>query len=68
MDDPRLVELGDRIRKARKAKGWTQEKLAYTIGKDQPSINRVEQGKINPSYLYLLELATGLDVEIGELL
>lgn len=67
MDEKKLVELGERIRAAREAKGMTQEQLAYKIGKDQPSINRVEKGKINPSYLYLLEIAEGLEIDFNEL-
>ncbi|MEO9485324.1 MAG: helix-turn-helix transcriptional regulator [Ekhidna sp.] len=68
MENDKLILLGERIKKAREKQGLTQEQLAYSIGKDQPSINRVEKGKINPSYLYLLELADGLGVSVKELL
>ncbi len=49
-------------------KGISQTDLAYKIGKDQPSINRLEKGNINPSFLYLSEIAEGLEVSISELL
>ena len=63
-----LKELGERIRMARIRKGLTQSKLANMIGKDQPSLNRVERGKVNPTYIYLLEICEGLEISINELL
>lgn len=66
-EDGRLIALGERIRKHRESKDLSQTELAYKIGKDQPSINRVEKGKINPSYIYLMELAEGLDISVAEL-
>jgi len=62
-----LKELGIRLRELRLSKGLTQTDLAYSIGKDHPSINRLENGKINPSYIFLCEVAKGLDVEVSEL-
>jgi len=66
--DERLLKLGSRIKQIRESKGLSQTELAYKIDKDQPSINRVERGKINPSYLYLLDLANGLEVQLQELI
>lgn len=66
--DSELKLLGDKIREVRLQKGLSQEQLAHKIGKDQPSINRVENGNINPSYLYLLEFCEGLDITINQLL
>lgn len=45
----------------------TQAELAHAIGKDQQSIQRLEAGKINPSYFYLYEIAEGLQVSIEEI-
>ena len=63
-----LILLGARIKSARKARRMSQTDLAFKIGKDQPSINRVEKGNINPSYLYLLEIASGMQITLVELL
>lgn len=63
-----LIRLGARIRQLRNEKAMTQVQLAHAIGKDQQSIQRLEAGKINPSYYYLYEIATGLNVELGELI
>lgn len=62
-----LIELGERIRKIRLEKGFNQTEFANIIGKDQPSINRLERGNINVGYLYLLQIAKGLDVNVNEL-
>ena len=64
----KIVKLGEKIKSIRISQGLTQIDLAYKIGKDQPSINRLEKGKINPSFLYLTEIAEGLEVTISELL
>ncbi|MGJ1347386.1 helix-turn-helix transcriptional regulator [Sphingobacterium siyangense] len=68
MEDKSVVlqRLGNRIRYIRKYKGITQEQLAYSINKDQQSIQRLEKGNINPSYYYLLEIAEGLGVTVQE--
>ena len=62
-----LKKLGATIRDIRKRKGITQKQLAHSIGKDQQSIQRLEAGNVNPSYYYLLEIATGLEIQVSEL-
>ncbi|CAG5071725.1 hypothetical protein DYBT9623_03716 [Dyadobacter sp. CECT 9623] len=66
-NDALLKQLGLRIRELRKAKNITQAELAHAIGKDQQSIQRLEAGKINPSFLYLHEIAIGLEMPIHEI-
>jgi len=61
-----LEELGARIRLVRKDKNITQVELANSIGKDQQSIQRLESGRINPTYYFLLEVAEGLGVSIED--
>lgn len=67
-DKRQLIELGSKIRSLRLEKGLSQTEFANIIGKDQPSVNRLENGKINPGYLYLKEIANGLDTPLCELL
>ena len=67
MDKPeKLAILGNRVREIRISKGFTQTELANIIGKDHPSINKLENGKVNPSYIFLLEVAEGLNVNIKD--
>ncbi len=63
-----LKEFGNKIRFIRVSKGYNQTEFANIIGKDQPSINRLENGNVNAGYLYLLQIAKGLDMPINELL
>lgn len=63
-----LKDLGAKIRTIRKEMGITQEQLAHSIGKDQQSIQRLEAGNINPTYVYLQEIAEGLNIPLLEML
>ncbi|PCJ23224.1 MAG: transcriptional regulator [Flavobacteriales bacterium] len=63
-----LTQLGGQIRKKRIEKGISQAELARKIYKDKQSLERVENGKTNPSIYYLLEVARGLDLSLNELL
>ena len=62
-----LLQLGERVKAIRIQKGLTQTELANRIGKDHPSINELENGKVNPSYYFLYEVATGLGISVNEL-
>lgn len=57
-----LKALGAQIRKVRTAKGISQAKLAADIGKDQQAIQRIEAGRVNPTYYQLYLIAQGLEV------
>jgi putative transcriptional regulator len=63
----KLIRLGLKVKELREEKGLSQTELAYKIGKDQPSINRLEKGKVNPSIMYLLQICEGLEVSLIEL-
>jgi transcriptional regulator with XRE-family HTH domain len=63
-----LIKLGLKVREIRLEKSLSQTDLAFKIGKDQPSINRLEKGKINPSILYLIEISNGLEISVSKLL
>lgn len=59
--------LGQNIKKAREAKGWTQERLAGEIGYSQEAVAGWEGGRraIKPEPLYLI--AHALSVSVGTL-
>ena len=65
--DIELVKLGKRVKEIRLSKNLTQFDLATLANKDQQSIQRLEAGKINPSYIYLLEVCQGLEIPVAEL-
>lgn len=59
-----MDNLGDKIRKMRKAKGLTQEQLAELIGIDNKHLSRIEIGKHMPTYTVLKKLAKTLEFDI----
>ncbi len=62
-----LVRLGDRIRKLRKKRGWTQVEMAEKVGIDRSFLADVERGKRNVSILNLDLMAKGLKVSLSQL-
>ena len=64
---PQLVQLGDRIRKLRKEKGFSKEAFASEVGLDRAYYGGVERGERNVAALNLIRIAVALDVEVGEL-
>ena len=49
--------LGNRLREAREAAGWTQAELAERIGVSRKTVNTVENGVFVPSTVVALKLA-----------
>lgn len=68
MADDLLIELGDRIRKLRKRRGWTQVVMAERIGLDRSFLADVERGKRNISILNLDIISKGLKLSLSRLL
>lgn len=64
----KLVALGTRVKALREARGMTLEALGEVINKERQSISRLEKGKVNPSYLYLLDICKGLQIDLRELI
>ncbi|MBK6821040.1 MAG: helix-turn-helix transcriptional regulator [Bacteroidetes bacterium] len=63
-----LIKLGERVKSIRQNKQLTLEQVSFKIGKDRQSIHKLEKGVFNPSYLYLLEVCIGLEINIKELM
>lgn len=66
--DKLLKKLGKKFKAIRRDKGLTQAQLAARVDKDQQSIQRFEKGRINPTYIYLMEICEGLEVELSDVL
>ena len=60
--------LGQNIRLAREAKGWTQEELAEHGDLDRSYIGSIERGERNISFTTLLKLARALKVKLAQLM
>jgi transcriptional regulator with XRE-family HTH domain len=63
-----LHKIGARIRKARRAKGLTQEELAGIANLDRSFVSGMERGEHNISVLTLIQLARVLGVRVVTLI
>lgn len=59
--------IGKKIRKLRKSKNLTQEKLAELLGIGTPNISYIENGKFAPSIETLEKLANIFEIEPYEI-
>jgi transcriptional regulator with XRE-family HTH domain len=60
-------KIGQRIVELRNQKGWTQSDLARASNKDRQAIEKLENGKVNPTLYSLLEIAKALEVPLKKL-
>ncbi|HVD99824.1 MAG TPA: helix-turn-helix transcriptional regulator [Cytophagaceae bacterium] len=60
-------KVGQRIIELRTKKGWTQSDLARACNKDRQALEKIENGKVNPTLYTLMEVAKALEVKISEL-
>ncbi len=56
-----LLEVGERIRDAREAKGWRREDLAHHMGIGFRSVQNYEQGSVSLSRISQLAEVLGVD-------
>ena len=66
-DDPR-TKFGRRLAACRKAKGWSQEKLALESGIARSYLGGVERGQRNIALLNICRLADTLEISPAKLL
>ena len=67
-DELLLKQLAQKIKHRRKELNLSQEKLAQICEFDRTYISLLERAKRNPSYLSLVKLCVGLEIELSELL
>lgn len=66
--EPEYVTIGDRLRRARQARGLSLRRLAEVLGVSPSLISQVETGRAKPSVNTLYALATELGISLDELL
>ena len=64
---PPPLDLGDRVRALRKAKGWTLEQAALEAGLARSTLSKIENGQMSPTYDALKKLALGLAISVPQL-
>lgn len=60
-------KIGQRIVELREEKSWSQSDLARACNKDRQSIEKLENGKVNPTLYTLLEVAIALEISLSKL-
>ena len=59
--------IGQRIIELRTRKGWSQSDLARACNKDRQAMEKLENGKVNPTIYSLLEISKALEVKLKDL-
>ena len=68
MDKDELKKkVGQRIVELRTKKGWSQSDLARACNKDRQALEKLENGKVNPTIYSLLEISKALGVSLHQL-
>lgn len=62
------VEVGERIRKERTARGMSLDQLAKRVGVSKMTLHRVETGKTSPSIALLGDIADALEKSLTRLI
>ena len=63
-----LVKFGEKVQKARKSKGISQEELAARLAMHRNYVGMIERGERNPTIRTLYKLAKVLGIKGGDLL
>lgn len=58
------LEPAYQVARLRIARGLTQEELAHKVGTKQPSIARLESGRVTPNLAFLQRIAEALDAKL----
>ena len=61
------MQLGNLIKKTRKAKGLSQKEVAITCKMDQSQYARIERGITDPSFSIVVRITKGLGIQLSEL-
>ncbi|MCM5530513.1 helix-turn-helix domain-containing protein [Parasegetibacter sp. NRK P23] len=62
------TKIGQRIIELRTQAGWSQADLARACSKDRQAIEKIENGKVNPTIFSLYEISTALNIPLSKLL
>lgn len=65
--ESKAAKVGARIRDLRKARGLTQEKLAWEAGLSKGHLSGIEKGLVRPTLTTLSMLAKRLEVDLLDL-
>lgn len=61
-------QIGQRIVELRKQKNWSQSDLARACNKDRQAMEKLENGRVNPTLYSLYEISEALGVSLSQML
>jgi transcriptional regulator with XRE-family HTH domain len=61
------LNLGQRVRELRKARGWTLDQAAGQAGLARSTLSKIENGQMSPTYDAVKKLADGLKISVPQL-
>ena len=61
------LDLGERVRDLRKARGLTLEQAAQQAGMARSTLSKIENAQMSPTFDALKKLASGLQISIPQL-
>lgn len=61
------LQLGKTVQELRRARGWSQERLAEAAGHSHKVIGQIERGEANVTIDILAAIAAGLSIDVGDL-
>jgi transcriptional regulator with XRE-family HTH domain len=63
-----LQRIGSALRKKRTEKGMSQQELADISNIAKSTVQRIENGELNPTILMLITISEALEVEVIDLI
>jgi transcriptional regulator with XRE-family HTH domain len=63
-----MAAFGERLRAARRARGWPIDRLASGSGVSRAMISKIERGESSPTAVVLGKLSAALELSVAELL
>jgi transcriptional regulator with XRE-family HTH domain len=61
------VQFGERVREVRRARGLSQEELAFKAGMHRTPLGGIERGERNPALKNIAAIAKALGLTLSEL-
>ena len=61
------MDIGEKIKKIREAKGLSQKEVAATVGMDQSQYSKIEKGKTDPTTTTLQKISGAIGVSLAEI-
>jgi len=62
------MNIGEKIKKVREAKGLSQKEVALTLSMNPSQYSKIENGKVDPQFSSIEKIANALGVSIADML